>query len=1129
MSSNELSLLWRLRADASQGKVAVAETRAAVAQLRQTLGPELTQSVTVANQAFSSIADNLNVFVSQRIPLVGGAFVRVTENLRGFGSEAQKQEAAIRRVSDSITDLSGKTGKSVPVLTQFLTQFAKIEGQANRDAAALKFFGAEAIANNQKLIPAAEAAAASLSQVATESTAASAGVASMAGPIGIAVVALAAMAVAAGAVAKQLFDLSKNAAEFQGKMFDLSQQTGVQVETLSALEIVAKTTGGEVGNLTQSLIAFQRKLEEAQDPSSKAAESFRKLGVEANDTETALRATLTALSRMPEGFSQTNAAAELFGSRGGKQMLAILKEADGDLDAVIAKARELSILIDTDAARAADKFNDELALLEFQLRATSAELARELIPAFTDAIRAFSDLVRAGRPLLEFFGTLAGPIVRSATKALEGVGLAVAVLTNDYKALAEAAKRAREEVSGTIPALNIPAIPPAPLPQAKTPQELATEARQQADAIVAAAKRTAAEQSQILAEQLQKGQIRREQEAAHTIRINKQLLDADRARIDALINQKNEEARVLDRESDAYKKLAEDIGKLQQELLDKESEFNVQSRAIRAKANKERADSLRNQAKNETEVLLTEFDRQIKLIENQQKELGPLFGLDIIEQLEDAKIEARRESLEEQKRIGFLTVEEQREINNQLTALGQEADQLDEDQKRRRLEREREAAEELRQIKLTEIDTLIQLQQIGGQRLIDILKSLADARVLTEEEAARRITQIRLDLIDQEIEATKAKLKSTASVADLKERARLESELNNQLKILQAERAAIQSEGNRDIEQGRRDDVDNERRYANDLLRLRRQVADIQRDTAQEVINLMVIHHARRRDILRAQLELDKQDEEERHRQELEGIRAQEAENRESNRTQEEKDARTEELNRLREAEAERHRLAMKGITDQGKKDEDETSPFGRIDLDVENLKEFARVLEDSVVPLADILTNAFQQVSSAIGQVVSNWVLLGTTGPAVMRKILAAALASIAAEAAVNAIKELALGFATLFFNPAESAGHFTAAALWASIGGVAAVAGRSVAGNLFRQQATGTGGGTGARGSGGGSGEVSPIDITRNRQREEVHIFLHTEPGAGFPDAVVNTFVRDIQRNGETRQAMIHIVEGA
>jgi hypothetical protein len=132
-----------------------------------------------------------------------------------------------------------------------------------------------------------------------------------------------------------------------------------------------------------------------------------------------------------------------------------------------------------------------------------------------------------------------------------------------------------------------------------------------------------------------------------------------------------------------------------------------------------------------------------------------------------------------------------------------------------------------------------------------------------------------------------------------------------------------------------------------------------------------------------------------------------------------------------------------------------------------------APTLSETLGGVANILQNAFQGFANAISNVVQQWVLYGNTGPAVMRKILAAALASIAAEAAVRAIWELALGFATLFFNPAESVAHFTAAALFGSISVGAALAGRAVAGNAFKQQTTASAGAS--TGAGGGNRSTS------------------------------------------------------
>jgi hypothetical protein len=222
-----------------------------------------------------------------------------------------------------------------------------------------------------------------LGQVSEGATEAGISFGSMAGPIGIAVAGMVATAATAGFLTKQFYDLVAATADFQGKMLDLSQQTGVSIETLSALEIVAKTTGGSIEAIAASLDIFQRKLEEAQDPESKVAGLLKEIGVETNSTEEAFRQSLAALARMPEGYKQTATALELYG-RGGKALLAILKETDGDLDGTMAKFRQMGILISTEDAKAADEFNDQMAMMGFQVRAVGAEVVRNAIPAFKD-------------------------------------------------------------------------------------------------------------------------------------------------------------------------------------------------------------------------------------------------------------------------------------------------------------------------------------------------------------------------------------------------------------------------------------------------------------------------------------------------------------------------------------------------------------------------------------------------------------------------------------------------------------------------------------------------------------------------------------------------------------------------
>lgn len=207
---------------------------------------------------------------------------------------------------------------------------------------------------------------------------------------------------------------------------------------------------------------------------------------------------------------------------------------------------------------------------------------------------------------------------------------------------------------------------------------------------------------------------------------------------------------------------------------------------------------------------------------------------------------------------------------------------------------------------------------------------------------------------------------------------------------------------------------------------------------------------------------------------------------------------------------------------------------FEVFSVQVSEAQDLAGTFSDFLTDSAGMLEDAFQGVAHAIGNVVQQWVLYGKTGPAVMRQILASALASVAAEAAVKAIMATAEGFYFLATHQyASAANAFTAAAFYGTVAGVAAIAGRAVAGNSFNQQAnqaTGRGGsssGSASRGSGNqgeaySSREDRIIEQGRNSPTQQKVIIEYR--GDGF----AQLFKTSIERNGPLRQTLKDAVEG-
>lgn len=119
------------------------------------------------------------------------------------------------------------------------------------------------------------------------------------------------------------------------------------------------------------------------------------------------------------------------------------------------------------------------------------------------------------------------------------------------------------------------------------------------------------------------------------------------------------------------------------------------------------------------------------------------------------------------------------------------------------------------------------------------------------------------------------------------------------------------------------------------------------------------------------------------------------------------------------------------------------------------------------------VMATAFSQLGEAVGEAVKGFVLFGSAGQG-LKQFTATLIAEIAKMAAVQAIWELAQGFAMLainFFWPdpkaaASAAAHFHSAAIYGGIAAIAAGAGRKVAGDSFKT-ASGSGGSSSSSGS--------------------------------------------------------------
>lgn len=194
-----------------------------------------------------------------------------------------------------------------------------------------------------------------------------------------------------------------------------------------------------------------------------------------------------------------------------------------------------------------------------------------------------------------------------------------------------------------------------------------------------------------------------------------------------------------------------------------------------------------------------------------------------------------------------------------------------------------------------------------------------------------------------------------------------------------------------------------------------------------------------------------------------------------------------------------------------------------------------------------EALTSGFSALGDAVGSTVEAFVLYGKAGTSA-RKVTAEIIAGVARQAAVKAIFELAEGFAALalaFFglpNAGPSAtAHFTAAAIYGGIAGVAALAGRFAAGNSFSQQsASGSGANSLGSSRNGGSraattSEPKAVEINRGiRQQQTVYmqpivnleVTMKGEATEGFKYLVEKASVTSYREGGALNNIVRHAI---
>ena len=221
------------------------------------------------------------------------------------------------------------------------------------------------------------------------------------------------------------------------KIDELGQTVGASTENLSALHMLARTSASSLEEMGAALAKQNKFIGEAAAGNPKATATLRDLGLtladfKGKDAVQIFELFAQRISALPSPIQKTKTAMDIFGRSGANLVPTMTALADEGLGAVIERARELGVLIDSNLAQSAAQMNDDFELLKAQSEGLGARLAAGLVPQLSQALQIMSGDLKQTTEAWERFGQGIGLVVKFivavVSSAFDIVGTALAMI-----------------------------------------------------------------------------------------------------------------------------------------------------------------------------------------------------------------------------------------------------------------------------------------------------------------------------------------------------------------------------------------------------------------------------------------------------------------------------------------------------------------------------------------------------------------------------------------------------------------------------------------------------------------------------------------------------------------------------
>jgi len=227
------------------------------------------------------------------------AVTKAETQLKDFDSDANKVEASLNRVADSLSGrkliqeatLMQKAVEDIGGVSRLTAdELARVGAQADTAIEKMKKMGVEIPPGLQKIADEAhntESSVLHLADIAKEAfenpAAAVKSLIELLGPEGLVGAAGVAAATIGGLLVRQLFELTEQAAAAGGQINDLSEKMAISTEETSKLKFAADVAGGSIDEVANAMFNMERRLGEGGKEAEKIAQGLGRIGLSVED------------------------------------------------------------------------------------------------------------------------------------------------------------------------------------------------------------------------------------------------------------------------------------------------------------------------------------------------------------------------------------------------------------------------------------------------------------------------------------------------------------------------------------------------------------------------------------------------------------------------------------------------------------------------------------------------------------------------------------------------------------------------------------------------------------------------------------------------------------------------------